>query len=504
MSEIIAKLGLNDSKFSAGLDSAETKFDGWIRRTKAKSADILNGKSNGGGGSKLRLLRPTDSPDSTVDIALRAQTRAAAAAARGPKVDPLPPLPEVDKKATGIIGLLRRKFSTTDIFKDAFRSFGVGLGVGGIATVVAEQFQTAAERAKSLAAHTGELYQTTLRLIGVAGGPTRELQLQGRQVKELNRDIADQRRLLASFTLLDKLRNPQMMLEQEQVLQGMIKQQGDLAAGIDITIIEENRRTEALIRQQQVAANLAASELSHGAEQQKIAIRHRAILEEIAVAKKQGALPSTIQALYKEKQAIEDQSKIVAQTQREKMEDLARAQQLNDATTAAELRDAGEVEKKQIRLNALQREYNVLKKRGASVTELEANRNQQRALRGEIAVDQRGARRDQRNGLIELGTSLETGRATNPRPRGRSERERIADRGAGYRMQADEAIRTGKSPEYVARLVGLANRDSTKAGNQARNAMKAIDQADPAVGQLMRMNKTLDVIQSNLAPKGVK
>jgi len=226
------------------------------------------------------------------------------------------------RKATGILGLLQRKFGAADLFKDTIRGLGAGLGAGGIAAAVSEHFQTAAESAKQLASHTADLYQTTLRLIGVAGGPTRELQLQARQVKDLTRDIEDQRRLLASFSILDKVRNPGMILEQEQLLQSMIKQQGDLAAGIDITIMQENRRTEALQRQQQLAANLAASELRGGDEQEKIAYRLLAIEKEITAAKKQGALPSTLQALYNQRQALEDQAKIVLRdTNKKRLDD---------------------------------------------------------------------------------------------------------------------------------------------------------------------------------------
>lgn len=106
--------------------------------------------------------------------------------------------------------------------------------------------------------------------------------------------------------------------------------------------------------------------------------------------------------------------------------------------------------------------------------------------------------------LLDLGSSLTTGRAIAPRSRGRSERERIADRGESFRMQAEDAIRTGKSPEYVARLTKLATRDTLAAGKAAERTMKQIDKTDPAVGQLIRIHKSLEEINKNLAPTDTK
>jgi hypothetical protein len=71
-------------------------------------------------------------------------------------------------------------------------------------------------------------------------------------------------------------------------------------------------------------------------------------------------------------------------------------------------------------------------------------------------------------------------------------------------MQAEDAVRTGKSPEYVARLTKMATRDFGKAGAAAEKSLKQIDKADPAVGQLIRIHKALEEINKNLAPTDAK
>jgi hypothetical protein len=513
MAEIIAKLGLNSARFQQGLTDAERGWEAFGQKLRRRPIEVIPSKSardsaevfqeierahrqHLGVLNRDRLERAMAS--GAGGIGDRAGKSAAESASAFSAL--LPPLPVVERRANGILGLLRRKFSATDIFKDAFRSFGVGLGVGGIAAMVAEHFQTAAASAKQLAGHTNEMYQGTLRLIGVAGGPTRELEMQARQFKELNRDIEDQRRLLASFSILDKVRNPGLMLEQEQALQSLIKQQSDLAAAIDITTIQENRRTEALKRQQVFATNLANIELRHGVEAMKFDERRRALVEEYNVLRSQGALPSTLQENANRQAALEKEREIFFRNEREKREDLARTARLDSEMAAAELRNAGDVEKKQLRLNALRREYAVIQQRATVGSAGMANLNEQRRLENEIAIDQRNAGSARRSTLVELGSSLSTGRAIAPRSRGRSEKERIADRGESYRMQADDAVRTGKSPEYVARLTKMATRDFEKAGGRAEKSLKQIDKTDPAVGQLIRIHKALEEINKNLAP----
>lgn len=466
MSEIILKLGLKDEKFARGLATNETRFKDFVRRVEQIR------QTNQGGGV-------------------------------------LPPLPEVAQKADGILGLLRRKFGTADLFKDSLRSLGVGLGVGAIAERVVSFFSRGAERAKAMADHSEAMVDIQRTLAGALGGPRRELELQVKHVNELNRDIEAQKKLVESLrnTPLEILSpgHAEQLDAAEDKLNSLQHKQAQLGAGAKAAAHAENLRTAALQRQLIHSRNLAEIELKHGVDGQKFEERKRALLEERVALQKQGALPSALQENANQQSALEQERKIFFRNMAERMEDLKAAARLEAELSKAQLRDAGEVEKKQIRLNALRRDYDVIKKRsGINSPELEANRNQQRALIGEISVDRRNAGRERRETLAELGSSLETGRGTTPRSRGRSERERIADRGASYRMQAEEAMRTGKSPEYVARLTKMATRDTEKAGKSAANALKQIDKNDPAVGQLIRISKTLDNIDKNLAPKGTK
>lgn len=426
----------------------------------------------------------------------------------------LPSLQETEQRATGILGLLKKKFGAADLFKDSLRSLGVGLGVGAIANGIAGYFSTAADKAKELAAHTADLYQGTLRLLGVIGGPTRELELQARQVKEINRDIEEQRKLIADLNgnpltfMTEEGRG--MLREAETDLNGLIRKQADLATQIQITTIEENRRTAALQRQQVTANNLANIELRHGVELQKFDERKRALQEEYNILKKQGALPSTLQGNLNQQKALEKEREIFVRNQGEKMEDLKREARLNDEVTKAELRDASEVEKKQIRLNALKREEAVIKKRtGIASPELEANRNAQRALQNDIKVDQKKARQELINTLSGLGGQM-AGQAPSrrpvPRPRGRSEMERIADRGTQFQINAEEGIRTGKTPDYIARMASAARRDLEAVGGKVGQATSKVAPQDAKAlnSELIKANTTLKSIEGALKPVATK
>lgn len=471
MSEIILKLGLKDEKFARGLATNETRFKDFVRR--------------------VEQIRQTNQAGGV-----------------------LPPLPEVEKKADGILGLLRRKFGTADLFKDSLRSLGVGIGVGAIAERVVSFFSRGAERAKAMADHSEAMVDIQRALAGALGGPRRELELQVKHVNELNRDIDEQKKLVES------LRNAPLELlspghaEQldaaEDKLNSLQQKQAQLSSGAKAAAHAENLRTEALQRQQQLATNLANIELAHGVEGMRFAERKRALEEEYMALKKQGALPSTLQQNQNQQKALEKERAIFMRNQQEKTEDLKREQRLNDELTKAELRDAGEVEKKQIRLNALRREYEVLKKRtGAASPEVEANRNEQRRLGNEIKIDTKKAARELNNTLAGVGSDLagrNPDRGPQLRPRGRSEMERIADRGAGYRQQAEEAARTGRSPEYVARLASMANRDLTSAGRKLGDATAEVATGDAsALGGLFTKAVTeLEKINKSLAPTKAK
>ena len=411
----------------------------------------------------------------------------------------------VSRKATGILGMLQRKFSATDIFKGVFRSVGMGIGVGAISEKVVNVFRRGAEEAGSMADHTQRMLDIQRNLEGAMRGPRREIELQVKQFNELNRDIEDQKRLIESLNnpVLEFISSDyQQQVDQANAkLKEMVEKQASLGASAKIAANADKLRTEALQRQQVHANNLANIELRNGVEGMKFAERKRALQEEYAALQKQGALPSDLQQNLNRQKALENEQALFQKNQKEQREDIVRTARLDGELSAAELRDAGEVEKKQLRLNALRREGETIRaRRGVTSNEFLANRNQQAALGAEIAIDQRNAGSARRSTLAELGSSLSTGRAIAPRSRGRSERERIADRGESYRMQAEDAVRTGKTPEYVARLSKLATRDTLAAGKAAERTMKQIDKTDPAVGQLIRIHKALEEINKNLAP----
>jgi len=175
----------------------------------------------------------------------------------------------------------------------------------------------------------------------------------------------------------------------------------------------------------------------------------------------------------------------------------------------AELRGAGEREKLQIRLNALVKEYARIVKAGNIGTDKErANVGQQFAIQNQMKILNEKAGNEMANTLTGLGAAIANGGPSGgpkkPRPRGRSEMERIADRGAERAMQAEEAIRTGKSPAFVSSLASQANRDLTATGKKVQSQAALVKQQDAeALGsKLIEANQTLKQIEKNLTPTG--
>jgi hypothetical protein len=532
--EIIAKLGLNDDKFANGLRSAESKFSTWTSRIRSKTVEVLNGKSLGTSSVdmalraaqraaekgaevaskiKLRLTRQpeVDVRQSSVDIALRAQE-----AARRPKPPPvLPPQPGAEEKATGILGLFRKKFSSTEVFKDVARGAGVGFGIGFVLDRIIGFFRNAAERAQALQSHTERMVDISRSLEGALNGPRRELELQVKEANELNAAIELQRRLLESLKsapaefLNDEYRA--QVNEAEDKMRSLIEKQAQLAAGAKTLAHQENLRTEALQRQQVFETNMANLELQHAVEGRRFKERRDFLKQEEGKLREQGALPSSIQANLNQQKALDKEEDISKRNRLEKEADLKRAKQLNDEITDAELRDASEVEKKRIRLNALLREEKVLKERtGLFSAEVTANQNEQQSLRNEIRVDQKSAGEDRRRILVGLGSSLagsQPGRLAQRRPRGRSERERIADRGKGFIDRADEAVRTGSgSPEYVAHLMRAGRIDLESVGGRVAASASKIGESESnsLSNEFAKATASLKNIERALRPEKTK
>lgn len=377
----------------------------------------------------------------------------------------------VSRKATGILGMLQRKFSATDIFKDVFRSVGMGIGVGAISEKVVNVFRRGAEEAGSMADHTQRMLDIQRNLEGAMRGPRREIELQVKQFNELNRDIEDQKRLIESLNnpVLEFISSDyQQQVDQAKAkLKEMVEKQASLGASAKIAANADKLRTEALQRQQVHANNLANIEMRNGVEGMKFAERKRALQEEYAALQKQGALPSDLQQNLNRQKALENEQALFQKNQKEQREDIVRTARLDGELAAAELRDASEIEKKQIRLNGLRREYEtIVNRRGVLSNEALANRAQQDSLVGDIAIAQRNARTQLGAALVGAGGGSVGGQVGR-----RSETQRIADRGDRYLAEARDALRQGQSPERVKRLTELAGRDLAAAGmRQERSA----------------------------------
>lgn len=412
------------------------------------------------------------------------------------------------RKATGILGTLQRKFSSVDLFKDTLKGIGLGVGAGAIAERVVSFFSRGATQAKAMADHSEAMVDIQRTLQGALGGPRRELELQVKHVNELNRDIEDQKRLLES------LKNDPLELlspgyaeqvdEAQAKLDALVQKQSQLSAGAQAAAHSENQRTAALQRQAVHEDNMATLEERRVVEGQKFAERKRALEAEYVALQKQGALPSALQENRNRQAALQNERKAFYRNENDKQEDLKRTARLEREMSAAELRDASEVEKKQIRLNGLRREYDVIKKRIAiGSPEAEANRNEQRRLQNDIKIDQKTANRNLVNTLAGVGDSVAGKLGTmQPRPRGRSERERIADRARTNIIRAEEAVRTGGNPNYIARLTKSAAADLNKVGGKIEGSTSKVSKADAdATGSpLLQTNSLLKEIRDNLKP----
>lgn len=188
----------------------------------------------------------------------------------------------------------------------------------------------------------------------------------------------------------------------------------------------------------------------------------------------------------------------------------ARNESLGIDLGEAELRDASDREKLQIRLNSLQREYGVIAREGNLGTEKDRkNVSEQFATERAIAQLAHKKQKELAAAQVSAGAALagrDPSRIPQPRSRGRSERERLADRGVGLLRQAEEAIRTGQSPDFVARLTSRARADLTTAGGKVEASTARVARADAeAVGsKIVETNKILTEIRQNLTPKPVK
>lgn len=403
---------------------------------------------------------------------------------------------------------IRKKFELKDAFKGLMQGIGIG-SVDAVANAVLAPFQAAEERARKMASLTGDLLQTTLRTIGAIGGPSRELSIKQQQVRDMTRDIEDQKKLIGELRSnpLTFLREESRALlsQAEDELSNMIKRQAELGAEIQIAVVQENRRTQSLQRQAELQGQLHDAEMRYGSAFEKIQLRKRALQEEYNQLQKQGALPSTLQANLNEQAALEQSRQLLARNIEARIADVKRAMAADEEMMALERKNASEVEKLMARRRNLDRDFDTAKKRGATSDVLLENRRERNQVSNAIKLAQEQSAKQVAEALGAAGSQL-AGRAPDrsprPRPRGRSEAERIADRGRGFALQAEEAARTGRSPNFVGRLTAAAARDFRAVGAKMEQQTAKVDGADANVvgSQLLKTNEILEKIRANLTP----
>lgn len=515
-SEIIAKLGLNTARFEQGLTAAERGWETFGQKMRSKPIEIIPAKSaqesakvfedierqraeHVGNLNRDRIERALGQGPGGIGALAGKSARDSAAVFE--KAAELP--------ATGFAAGFRKFFARKFSFQDALKGMMMGVGLGGVQSLgesISGPFERAMERAKSMATLTADLFQNTLRLIGTVGGPRREMDLQKQQLKDVRVELEFQQRLVDELNAnpinLVSAEGRQAIREAEQGLNDLRKKQSDIATSLHVAAIDENRRTETIQRQMQLEGQLADHQLRHRSQLMAFDMRIGALKREHLIMEKQGALPSALQQNLAQIKALENQKLIAAQAMREQFEDVQRNARATEAQARIELNRGGEMAKSQARLNALRADYDVLIKRNATSAELEANRSAQRLEQINQQLIRRNALAARSQALVDLGGTA----AGRPRGagRGRSERERIADRGQEFARQAEDAALTGKSPEFVARLVKAAQGDLTKSGASMEKSLSKIDANAPVVGQLMRANKELAEINKNLQPVPTK
>lgn len=209
MSEIIAKLGLNDEKFARGLANNETRYRAFMRR--------------------LGEIRSS--------------------------ANPLPPLPEVERNANGIMAMLRRKFGSADAIKGLLRDLGAG-GVGAIAGQVTNFFSRSADRAQGIEQLNSGNFDNLKNTIGVIGGMQARVRLASREFQDLGVQIDITRR-----TLNELEGNPLNLIH--PLWQAQVdKLQGDLnqlvgkqnAVGNEVTILSRDLKYQNDLYENQISS----------------------------------------------------------------------------------------------------------------------------------------------------------------------------------------------------------------------------------------------------------
>lgn len=167
---------------------------------------------------------------------------------------------------------------------------------------------------------------------------------------------------------------------------------------------------------------------------------------------------------------------------------------------------ASDLEIAQTRLNQLEEERNKLVAEGNKGSEKYlANYKEIQNVTRRIKDIQAEAAKALPAEYISVGRQAATGRGRKPRPRGRTETERLADQAAEAEMRSQEAILKGDKVG-AARYAEMAAKGYAKAGRRIADASSLIkkDTAESLKGELVTANKTLTDIKANLDPKEIE
>jgi len=396
---------------------------------------------------------------------------------------------------------IQKKLGLKDAIKGIFQGIGIG-SVQSITDMIVAPFEAAAERARALVGLTGSLSDNTNRWLSALGGPRRELELQVRQVNDLNTEISLQRQLVADLNA-----NPLRFInaetrtaikEAEAGLDALILKQAEMATTAQMVALADSRRTGDLQRQAALAKQIADAESKNFAQGRIVQARREAIETEYEILKTRGAMPSVLQENRNALATLNQEEARANRLLNDQVEGIKRTGLAQREQAALELKDAGERAQALAKLTALRREYDVLVTKNKRLSpEATTNRNEQNAVRAQLLLLDKQAREQRSATLSAVGQTLAGGTVGR-----RSERERLADRGAGFAARADAAIRSGASPAYVASLTAAANRDFKTVGGKVATSTSAVAR-DDAMGlksELVSANKTLTDISKNLAP----
>lgn len=324
--------------------------------------------------------------------------------------------------------VVRRKFSFGDAFKGLLAGVGIA-SVDAIADAIVRPFQLGADRAKDLVDLTKRIGEVTRNEIAVFGGAQAEMRLMKRELRDANRSIADQEKLVKELN-----DNPlnfvsqqglAMLREAEGELNALKVKQAEVASQIRITNMLNVRQSGEIARNAIFAANLIQAEIGHATEIEKLEMRRLHLIRERRNLQREGASPVVISQNNAEQIAIGKQIELARKRQNEATADAKRDRAAAKALGEAQIRYASEREQYQIRYNALVAEYATLLERRAAPALLEANK----AAREQLDIQIRLIEQTEGERVAAIGRQMYLGQKLNEiELRNGSEREKLQEK----------------------------------------------------------------------------